>query len=102
MAQYIGYVEGQRGQASRLGGKASGLRAQAKGWSIGGTAHISWNEEKQEDEIVLYTDGGSNTNKIPERAEIVASKSGMVIYVEGIVIYEKNYKEEEEVDTNGK
>jgi hypothetical protein len=35
MAQFIGTVQGQRGPASRLGGKLSGLRAEVDGAHVG-------------------------------------------------------------------
>jgi len=35
MARFLGAVQGQRGEATRLGGTVSGIRAQAQGWDLG-------------------------------------------------------------------
>ena len=59
MAQFYGYIKGQRGEATRLGGKSSGMIATARGWNVGGNVYISYNEEKDRDEVTLYLDGGS-------------------------------------------
>ena len=60
MAQFIGYLQGQRGQASRLGSKKSGLTAQARGWNIGAKIICRYNEESKKDEVLIYKTGGSN------------------------------------------
>jgi hypothetical protein len=35
MAQFLGSVQGQRGQVTRLGSKSSGLEVRANGWTVG-------------------------------------------------------------------
>lgn len=68
MAHFIGYLNGARGEASRLGTKASGVTARARGWDIGGAAQV---EHVNGDDIVrLYVDGGSNSGR---SAELVAT-----------------------------
>lgn len=37
MAQFIARIRGQRGEASRLGSKASGIEAHVNGWNAGVT-----------------------------------------------------------------
>jgi hypothetical protein len=39
MAAHIGYLQGMRGDVSRLGSKDSGVRATAQGWHIGGQVY---------------------------------------------------------------
>ena len=58
MAQFIGYVHGQRNEASRLGSKNSGLTAIAKGWNIGGKIDMS--HRAGQDTIQFFLNGGSN------------------------------------------
>jgi hypothetical protein len=60
MAQYIGYLQGQRREVSRLGTKKSGLVATAQGWEVGARIYISWNEKTQEDEVWIYATSGTN------------------------------------------
>jgi len=72
MAQFIGTVKGSRGEASRLGGKASGLTVKANGWRIGITVHLTHNEETGKDEVAVYkTAGPSGSSAI----ELIASFS---------------------------
>jgi hypothetical protein len=64
MAQFIGYVEGNRGGASRTGSKNSGLSAQAQGWSVGGKVVIT--HEDGRDVVRVYKTSGSNARKASE------------------------------------
>lgn len=61
MAHFIGYLQGNRGQASRLGSKKSGISAQAQGWNIGAKIELKYNPEKDRDEVFIYQTGGSNS-----------------------------------------
>ena len=63
MAQFIGKIQGQRGQATRLGSKSSGLEVQANGWNIGCTARLNYNGIKERDEIDIYVTAGSGKDK---------------------------------------
>jgi len=60
MAHFIGYVKGNRGEASRLGSKSSGMDATARGWNIGGSVWVGYDEERGEDFVDLQIDSGSN------------------------------------------
>jgi hypothetical protein len=61
MARFIGFVQGSRGEASRLGGPSSGIRAQARGWNLGGTVYGGpVYGDAEFDEFRLYVDRGSN------------------------------------------
>jgi len=59
MAQFIGSVKGHRGEASRLGGKESGIRTSAQGWNVGIDVRGSVND-KGEDQFDVYLTSGSN------------------------------------------
>jgi len=60
MARFIGYVRGNRGEASRTAG-SGGLQAQAQGWDIGARVSVFEGYEG-EDVISLELFGGSNLN----------------------------------------
>jgi hypothetical protein len=63
MAQYYGTIQGNRGEASRIGHKTSGLHSVTNAWGIGCTVLLSWDSSKQCDMIQIYLTDGSNGNK---------------------------------------
>lgn len=60
MTQYMGTVNGNRGVASRLGTKSSGLLTKCNGWNLGATCRIVHNETMQRDEISVFITTGTN------------------------------------------
>jgi len=58
MAQFRGTIEGNRGEASRLGTKASGLTVTANGWDTGVRVELSHRAGR--DVVLIYRTGGSN------------------------------------------
>ena len=66
MAQYRGTISGQRGEASRLGSKRSGLNVKAASWS--GAVSVSlWYDEKNDVdvcEVRLTTHHGHGTDRL--------------------------------------
>ncbi|AKF14631.1 hypothetical protein AVJ28_gp62 [Mycobacterium phage Baee] len=58
MAHFYGTVQGQRGEASRLGSKNSGLDASASGWDVGCRVTISY--EGGRDVVRVWRTTGSN------------------------------------------
>jgi len=60
MAQYRASVQGQRGGASRLGGKSSGISASVHGWHLGVNVSAHYNESTDCDVIAVAINGGSN------------------------------------------
>ena len=58
MAQFRGTVEGNRGQASRLGHKTSGLTTTCNAWNIGVKCYADHRDG--EDVIQIIITGGSN------------------------------------------
>lgn len=65
MAHFYGTVKGNRGQASRLGTKASGLKVTADGWTLGGMMTM-YQDSEGNDHIDFFLDGGSggSVNKV--------------------------------------
>jgi hypothetical protein len=62
MARFIGSVQGQRGEASRLGSSNSGIDVSAKGWDVGISIH-GWVGENGEDVFSVSLNSGSNGRK---------------------------------------
>ena len=62
MAQFMGYVKGQRGEATRLGSKNSGLVVRANGWESGIKVEATVDIEGRDVFWVEIT-GGSNKGK---------------------------------------
>lgn len=58
MARLIAMIEGNRGQASRLGSADSGIRAQAQGWRVGVTVYGKALDDGT-DEFHVYATSGS-------------------------------------------
>jgi hypothetical protein len=67
MAQFRATISGQRGEASRLGSKNSGMRVTCNGWNGGVTVYAQCRQnEDDRDVFVIYATGGSNGAK-PQR-----------------------------------
>jgi hypothetical protein len=63
MAQFRGTVDGNRGGASRLGTKASGLDTTANGWNTGARVVLTHNDETGKDVVRVYRTYGSNAHR---------------------------------------
>lgn len=74
MAHFYGSVQGSRGEASRLGGKNTGMRAEARGWHGGVRVyaeHRTTEDKDPRDAFIVYFTGGSrNTSRIADLVEI--------------------------------
>ena len=68
MAHFRATMQGQRGEASRLGNKKNGMRVTVRGWRAGLTIAAYHDEATGEDVFQIASDGG--TNHAP-RAKIV-------------------------------
>ena len=58
MAQFRATIRGNRGQASRLGTKTSGIEAFVNGWDTG--VAVVLDHSKGKDRVKVYRTGGSN------------------------------------------
>jgi hypothetical protein len=63
MAQFRGTLKGNRGQASRLGTKRTGLEATANGCNIGVDIELVHNATTEKDELRVWLTGGSNGSR---------------------------------------
>ena len=60
MAQFYADIQGNRGQATRMGTKESGLGGHIRGWHVGCRVYMQFNEETQQDECTIELTGGSS------------------------------------------
>ncbi len=60
MAQFYAGIKGNRGNATRLGTKVSGMDVFGNGWEIGVKANLTHNKTTGRDEIQIYLTKGSN------------------------------------------
>ena len=60
MAHFRAVISGNRGEASRLGSKASGVRSSTDGWESGVDVRGHYNSETDSDEFGIWMTGGSN------------------------------------------
>jgi len=61
MAHFIADIQGNRGPASRLGSKDSGISAHARGWNVG--AEVVVRHLDGRDVVFVYATSGSNNRK---------------------------------------
>jgi len=64
MAHFRATVQGNRGEASRLGTKGSGMDADINGWDSGVSVRASYNRENSRDEFSIYLTGGSGYGSV--------------------------------------
>lgn len=78
MAAFMGRVQGHRGEATRLGSRASGITADARSWEIGVRVQGRLDAEGEERFEIVARD-------IPSGAEL---EIGCVRKVEGRIVFE--------------
>ena len=67
MAQYYADIQGNRGMATRMGTKKSGLSGHIRGWHIGARVYVGFNNETGEDEVtVSLTSGSGGTGRFKD------------------------------------
>ena len=59
MAQFYANIKGNRGEATRMGTKNSGMRGHIRGWNIGGRVEMHHNTETNTDQVSIYLTTGS-------------------------------------------
>lgn len=64
MAHFYGSVRGSRGAVSRLGGKPSGIHAEARGWNLGVSVRGRVDEDGN-DTFDIYRTSGSRATSYP-------------------------------------
>ena len=59
MAQFYGSIQGNRGEATRMGTKSSGIEGHIRGWDIGARVHCHVNDKGQDVVSVSITKGSN-------------------------------------------
>jgi len=65
MARFYGSMQGNKGEATRIGTASSGLSGHIRGWSIGGRVVMSTNGNGK-DVVTIWLTSGSNRSKHPQ------------------------------------
>ncbi len=61
MAHFYGEMQGNRGETSRAGSKASGIDAHLRGWSVGARVYVFHDEKTGKDTVRVYKTNGSGS-----------------------------------------
>lgn len=62
MAQFYAQIQGNRGMASRMGGKESGIFGHIRGWHVGARVCCHYDEKTDTDVVKVYATKGSSGN----------------------------------------
>jgi len=62
MAHFYGSIQGNRGEATRMGTKDSGISAHIRGWDIGAKV-VCFVDFEGRDCVTLLVSGGTNASK---------------------------------------
>ena len=60
MAQFYANINGNRGEATRMGSKASGMYGHIRGWNVGAKVSIRYDAKRDVDVVSVYRTSGSN------------------------------------------
>ena len=60
MAQFYASIQGNRGEATRMGTKSSGIYGHIRGWDIGAEINMMYDEKTDSDICQITVTGGSN------------------------------------------
>jgi len=60
MAQFYAEIQGNRGSATRMGGKESGIWGHIRGWTVGCRVECHHDEKTDTDIVQVYATKGSN------------------------------------------
>lgn len=71
MAHFYAGIQGNRGRATRLGTRSSGIDGFVNGWDTGVSIRASYDHETGKDEIHLYATHGSNDSSSTYLGKIV-------------------------------
>jgi len=67
MAQFYADIQGNRGQATRMGTKDSGMDGHIRGWNLGGRVWMRYNKELERDEVTIDLTSGSGYGNAEKR-----------------------------------
>jgi len=86
MAQFRATIQGQRGNASRLGGKASGIHAHVNAWHLGVDVDGSHDAKTDCDRLRVDITGGSSRGEPAYEVIEIRNTAGVLT---GFIVSEK-------------
>lgn len=79
MAHFRATIKGQRGEASRLGSKKTGIRATVNGWNSGVYVHGGIDSQGNDEFVVTMTSGSGGGSS--QEIGIIKMKKGKPVFV---------------------
>lgn len=79
MAHFYGEIQGNRGEATRMGTKDSGFRSHIRGWHVGASVNCNHNNSKDRDQVSIYATTGSSGGMREHLADVIEKDSGIEI-----------------------
>ncbi len=67
MARFYADIQGNRGAATRMGTKDSGMNGHIRGWYLGCRVMMRYNKQTKEDECTIELTGGSGSGGRPKQ-----------------------------------
>ena len=79
MAHFYAGIHGNRGEATRLGTKSSGITAFVNGWSTGVRVTISYDKDTDQDVVYIRRTAGSGYGSCPDLSIRFDGKDGCAL-----------------------
>lgn len=73
MAQFYADIQGNRGGASRMGSKDSGISGHIRGWHVGGRVACNHDDASGKDHVTVELTGGSSGHSVIGLGSIVVA-----------------------------
>lgn len=64
MAQFYADIQGNRGAATRMGTKASGINGHIRGWDVGCRVHCYYDDKEEVDKVSIELTSGSGQHRM--------------------------------------
>lgn len=80
MAQFYADIQGNRGEATRMGTKSSGISGHIRGWRVGARVVCEYNEQVDRDFVTVFKTGGSNNRSGHPIAEYCEEQGTLCSY----------------------
>lgn len=66
MSRFYASIQGSRGEATRQGGKESGIQGHLRGWNLGVRVYVDVGLNGK-DQVSIYLTSGSNGSKVDKK-----------------------------------
>ena len=74
MAQFYAEIQGNRGEATRMGTKSTGIHGHIRGWNIGVRVQCNYDSGTDSDICYVYQTGGSSHRKSDKLIKVIREK----------------------------